>query len=113
MNFRNIVRLKIIANGLAELRQKVVFIGGAVAELYCGDPARNEAQPTDDINVVVEVLTRGAFAELEEKLRLIGFQTHGESLVICRYKYHDIIVDIMPTDAAILGFTNQWHREGI
>ena len=113
MNFRNIVRLKVVANGLAELRQKVVFVGGAVVELYCDDPARTEARPTDDIDVVVEVVTRGAFAELEEKLRLIGFQPDIESSVICRYKYHGIIVDIMPTDASILGFTNIWYEEGI
>jgi hypothetical protein len=113
MNFRNIVRLKVVANGLAELPQKVVFIGGAVVELYCDDPARSEARPTDDVDVVVEVLSRGAFAELEEKLRQIGFQPDSESSIICRHRYHDIIVDIMPADGAILGFTNAWYREGI
>lgn len=112
-SFKNIVRLKVVANALAELEHKVVFVGGAVVELYCDDPARGEVRPTDDIDVVIELINRGSHADLEEKLRQIGFEHDIESSIICRFKYHDIIVDIMPTDAGILGFTNRWYKDGI
>lgn len=102
-----------MANALAELEHKVVFVGGAVVELYCDDPARGEVRPTDDIDVVIELINRGSHADLEEKLRQIGFEHDIESSIICRFKYHDIIVDIMPTDAGILGFTNRWYKDGI
>jgi predicted nucleotidyltransferase len=111
--FRNIVRIQVIARALAELKQKIVFVGGSVVDLYCNDPARGEVRPTDDIDVVVELINKGSHADLEEKLRQIGFQHDIESSVICRYKYHDIVVDVMPTDGNILGFTNRWYKDGV
>jgi hypothetical protein len=112
-SYKNIVRLKVVAKALAELEHKIVFVGGAVVELYCDDPARGEVRPTDDIDVVIELINKGSHADLEEKLRQIGFKHDIESNIICRFKYHDIVVDIMPTDVSILGFTNRWYKDGI
>lgn len=109
----NLAALKTVAEALAELRQKTVFVGGSVVELYCDDPARGEARPTDDIDVVVEILSRGSHADLESELRQLGFRHDIESGIICRYKYGEIVVDIMPTEDQILGFTNRWYKEGI
>lgn len=109
----NLAALKTVAEALSQLRQKVVFVGGSVVELYCDDPARGEARPTDDIDVVVEIVSRGTHADFEEELRQIGFRHDIESGINCRFKYNDIIVDIMPTDAQILGFTNRWYKAGI
>lgn len=111
--YKNIVRIKVIAEALEKLNHNIVFVGGAVVELYCDDPARGESRPTDDVDIVVELINRGSHAELEEELRKIGFRNDMDSKVICRYKYHDIIVDIMPTDTKILGFTNIWYKEGV
>lgn len=49
---------------------------------------------------------------LEERLRQIGFVNDRESNVICRYKFKGIIVDIMPTDPQVIGFSNKWYPEG-
>ena len=38
----NIAMLQTVANGLQELKDEVVFIGGAVAELYASDPAASD-----------------------------------------------------------------------
>lgn len=38
----NLNRLKVIADGLGELRHDVVFVGGSVAELYADDPAATD-----------------------------------------------------------------------
>jgi hypothetical protein len=32
---------------------------------------------------------------------------------IGRYKINEIIVDVMPTDEYVLGFSNRWYREGV
>ena len=32
---------------------------------------------------------------------------------ICRWVYNNILVDVMPTDADVLGFSNIWYVEGI
>jgi hypothetical protein len=36
-----------------------------------------------------------------------------EKPVLCRWKFCGITVDVMPTDASVLGFTNRWYRDGM
>jgi hypothetical protein len=91
----------------------VVFVGGAVVDLYADDPSRGETRPTDDVDVFMEIVSRVNYVHIEERLRAIGFKNDIESGVICRYKYHDIVVDVMPDDETVLGFANTWYRKGI
>ena len=46
----NILMLQTVANGLGELRDEMVFVGGAVAELYADNPAGSEIRPTIDVD---------------------------------------------------------------
>lgn len=39
-SFRNLVRIKVVAKALQELNNQVVFVGGAVVDLYADDPSR-------------------------------------------------------------------------
>jgi len=107
----NIVRIKAVSNALNDLKEKVVFVGGATISLY-PDRAVFEVRPTDDIDVIIEILNYVDRAKLEERLRSIGFSHDIESGVICRYKIQGIIVDIMPTNDPSIGFTNIWYPEG-
>jgi predicted nucleotidyltransferase len=107
----NIVRIKAVANALNELKEKVVFVGGATISLYPDRPVL-EVRPTDDIDVIIEILNYVDRAKLEERLRSIGFSHDIESGVICRYKIQGIIVDIMPTNDPSIGFTNIWYPVG-
>ncbi len=108
----NLIRLRVIAEGLGELRHDVVFVGGSVAELYADDPAATDIRPTMDVDCVIELATYGSLQEFEGQLRKHGFENDIESGVICRWKYNGEIVDIMPDRDSILGFTNQWYRPG-
>jgi len=107
----NTVRIKAVANALDNLKEKVVFVGGATISLYPDRPVF-EVRPTDDVDVIIEILNYSHRAELEEKLRSIGFSHDIESGVICRYRIQGIIVDIMPTNDPSIGFTNIWYPEG-
>ena len=107
----NIVRIKAVANALTELKDKVVFVGGSTISLYPDRPVF-EVRPTDDVDVIIEILNYVDRMELEEKLRSIGFTNDIESGIICRYKIQGIIVDIMPTNDASIGFTNKWYPDG-
>lgn len=107
----NIVRIKAVANALDNLKEKVVFVGGATLSLYPDRPVF-EVRPTDDVDVIIEILNYSDRAELEEKLRSIGFFHDIESGIICRYRIQGIIVDIMPTNDPSIGFTNIWYPEG-
>lgn len=106
--------LQTVANGLGELRDEMVFVGGAVAELYADNPAASEIRPTIDVDCVIEISSRLQFARMEENLRVRGFTNDtSKGAPICRWIYKDIKVDVMPTDSKVLGFTNRWYEEGI
>jgi hypothetical protein len=106
--------LQTVANGLGELRDEMVFVGGAVAELYADNPAASEIRPTIDVDSVIEISSRLQFARKEENLRAKGFTNDtSKGAPICRWIYKDIKVDVMPTDSSVLGFSNRWYEEGI
>ncbi|TSA38659.1 MAG: hypothetical protein D4R64_02475 [Porphyromonadaceae bacterium] len=106
--------IQTVADGLRELKDDMVFVGGSVAELYASDPAASDIRPTLDVDCVIELSSRIQHARLEENLRAKGFAndtSHGAP--ICRWIYRDIKVDVMPTDETILGFSNRWYVDGI
>ena len=109
----NLSLLTIVAKGLEHLCQSVVFVGGAVTELYAADSAAPEVRTTDDVDCVVELVSYTAFTYFEEELRSLKFKNDTESKVICRWIYNGIKVDIMPNDASIIGFTNPWYIDGM
>ena len=106
----NIVRLKAVANILSEFREQIVFVGGATVSLYASRPELTSIRATDDVDVVVELVTTGAFYLLQEKLLSLGFQHDISAPIISRFLYQGLKVDFMPTDPSILGFTNRWYK---
>lgn len=110
---QNIIRIKAVNEQLKDLGQEFVFVGGATVSLYATESALTaEIRPTDDVDVVIELASYGGYSQLDEKLRVLGFSNDITSGVICRYKMQGIIVDFMPTDPNVLGFSNQWYPEG-
>ena len=106
----NIDMLQTVADGLEELKDEIVFVGGAVAELYADDPASSDIRPTQDVDCTIELSSYKEHTELEEDLRTKGFANDtSQGAPICRWIYQDIKVDVMPTDENVLGFNNQWY----
>lgn len=81
----NIEMLQTVANGLEELKKEVVFVGGAVAELYANDPAASDIRPTTDVDCVIELSSRTSHAKLEEDLRAKGFKNDTSSILYYLY----------------------------
>jgi len=110
----NSYMLEAVANGLAYLKEEMVFVGGAVAELYASNPEATDIRPTLDVDCVIEIHSYSAHTEVEDKLRSLGFVNDTtQGAPICRWIYQDILVDIMPSDSEVLGFSNRWYKEGI
>ena len=107
----SVVRIKAVYNALGPLQQKVVFVGGAVVQLYA-DRMTDEVRPTDDVDIIVEIVTYHEYSLLEEQLRKMGFTNDIYSKVICRYQINGIIVDIMPTGKNVLDFKSDWYPDG-
>lgn len=103
----------------AELQQEIAFVGGCVTALHVTDPVtRSAVRLTDDVDVILHVLSRGQWHQLERRLQQLGFRVSPEDEVTCRMRLRDnqgpeLIVDFMPDDPAILGFSNRWYRDAL
>lgn len=102
-HLQNITRIKAVYDALEELAADVIFIGGATVSLYADRPSM-ETRPTDDVDILIELLDYKGYAAIDEKLRKKGFENDKTSSVICRYTINGITVDVMPTADKILGF---------
>jgi predicted nucleotidyltransferase len=110
----NIEMLQTVADGLKGLKDDIVFVGGAVAELYADDPASSDIRPTQDVDCTIEISSYKEHTELEEDLRAKGFTNDtSKGAPICRWIYQEIKVDVMPTNENVLGFNNQWYTGGV
>lgn len=103
--------LRIVALRLNELGvHDIVFVGGAIIGLLISDSAAPEPRATLDVDVVTGIDSRKVFNDLEVRLREAG-HTQPEGGPICRWLIDGVIVDLMPLDEAILGFSNRWYRD--
>ena len=106
--FESVVRL------LAPVLDKLVFVGGCTTGLFITDPAASGIRPTKDVDAIVDVTSYAKYTALSERLRTLGLvedTTPGAPL--CRWRRNDLIVDVMPTDATVLGFSNRWYPAAI
>ncbi len=105
--------LELAVEHLGNLLDEVVFVGGATVELWVTDEAAPEFRPTDDIDVIVEITTLRDYHRFEKRVRGVGLENDRESGVICRFKHPQsgLVLDVMPTEASILGFRNDWQAE--
>lgn len=105
--------LKQTVKALDGLHQDIVFLGGATISLYITEPDVITIRETYDVDCVVEVSNRMEYEELSKRLRAKKFNEDSESPVNCRFKSGELCLDVMPTDASILGYSNKWYKEGI
>jgi hypothetical protein len=105
------------ARELAPFIDQVAFVGGATIALWITDQAAPEPRVTKDVDLVVEVASRADWYRFEERLRAHGLRNDSSSRVICRWRAgspgDELLVDLMPGDAAILGFENRWQRPAL
>jgi hypothetical protein len=113
VNIENVRMLELAAEHLGELLDEVVFVGGATVELWITDESAPEFRPTDDIDVIVEITTTRDYHRFEQRVRGAGLENDQESGMICRFKHPEsgLLLDVMPTEASILGFENRWQAE--
>jgi hypothetical protein len=106
----NLPHLRTIAQALGDLREQVVFVGGAVAGLLLTDPLADTVRATRDVDAVIRA-SRVAYYRAEEDLKQRGFVQDTDSGVICRWIHRGsgVVFDLMPMDSDVLGFSNRWY----
>jgi predicted nucleotidyltransferase len=110
----NLEMIRLVAEHLGDLRERVVFLGGAATALLITDKAIPDVRITTDVDVIVEIGSRGEYYRLAETLRSLGFEEDvSEDAPVCRWRIGGIALDVMPTDAEILGFSNKWYPQAM
>ncbi|MBS1861665.1 MAG: hypothetical protein JSS68_08120 [Actinobacteria bacterium] len=100
---------------LGPLVDEVVFVGGATVHLWITELGAPPSRATDDVDLICEVATRVEYHRLGERLRERGLHEATDEPVICRWRSADpsLVLDVMPTNPDILGFSNPWYEEAI
>jgi predicted nucleotidyltransferase len=106
----NVARLELVAHALGPLREQLVFVGGCAVDLLLTDPAAAPARVTYDVDLVARVEALVGYHALEKQFSSLGFKRDmTEDAPICRWRYNNLEVDLMPMDPGVLGFANRWY----
>jgi len=109
----NLALVAKVARALQELKDELVFVGGATISLYTDDPAAGEIRPTSDIDMTIRLAYSYAqWAQMQERLAQLGFFPDPQGHAMCSYKYEDIAIDIMPSHEGHMGPVNRWYKIG-
>jgi len=96
---------------LGPLLDEVVFVGGVALGLLIDDPASAPIRPTRDVDVIAEIVTYTDYIAFSERLRAARFTEDSDGdPIACRWHHGDLILDVLPVDKAVLGYTNRWYR---
>lgn len=106
----NIEILLLAVNQLGDLVDEMVFIGGCATGLLITDAAAPPIRATKDVDAIVKVATKADYYKLSERLRQQGFvEDTSDDAPLCRWVTDKVTLDVMPTEADILGFGNKWY----
>lgn len=107
--------IEFVADGLgAAFLDEVAFVGGCTTAMLVTDTAvLDDIRFTDDVDLVIELAGISAWQHLIERLAAKNFKITGEDEVNCRFRFNDVVVDVMPSDPTVLGYANRWFVEGL
>ncbi|HEY6347500.1 MAG TPA: hypothetical protein VIY49_38920 [Bryobacteraceae bacterium] len=107
----NLERLIATAALLRPMLGDLVFVGGAVTSLLVTDEGAGAPRTTMDVDAIAEITSYAEYAAFGERLRALGFsEDTSEGAPLCRWGHSGRILDVMPLDEKILGFSNRWYR---
>ena len=110
----NLALLETAVRLLEPLLDELVFAGGCATGLLITDQASGGIRPTRDVDTITEITSYAQYAALSERLRELGLsEDHSEDAPTCRWRHGEILIDVMPTDERVLGFTNRWYAPAI
>jgi len=108
----NVQSVELVAAALGDLCDELVLVGGCAASLLIDTPTAPPPRVTYDVDLIAVVAALRNYHALEEQFAERGFQRDmSADAPICRWRIGAIEVDLMPTDEAVLGFSNRWYAE--
>lgn len=108
----NVQSIEVVAAALGSLCDELILVGGCAASLLIDAPTAPLPRVTYDVDLIAVVAALRDYHALERKFAQRGFTRDiSADAPICRWKIGAIAVDLMPTDAGVLGFSNRWYGE--
>jgi predicted nucleotidyltransferase len=104
---------KKIALALGELNEQVVYVGGAVVSLYVDDPGADDVRPTKDLDLTMKIASLSELENIRQSLAVKGFVQSAMDSVMCRFRYDDVLVDVMATVPIGWAPGNRWFERGL
>src|SRR5687767_6374712 len=102
----NLEQLIATAALLRPMLGDLVFVGGAVTSLLVTDKGAGAPRPTLDVDAIAEITSYGEYVAFGKRLRALGFsEDASEGVPLCRWVHSGTILDVMPLDEKILGFS--------
>jgi hypothetical protein len=99
---------------LRPLLEELVFVGGCATGLLITDEAVPSVRATIDVDAIAGITSYSEYVQFAERLRAVGFaEDSREGAPLCRWINGGVILDVMPLDQKILGFSNRWYREAM
>jgi predicted nucleotidyltransferase len=110
----NLDLLELMADLLRPLLPEIVFVGGCATGLLVTDSGAAPVRVTKDVDVIAEILSYADYAVFSERMHALGFEEDAsEGAPLCRWRHGSLMLDVMPLDASILGFSNRWYPEAL
>jgi hypothetical protein len=107
----NLEQLYETARLLRPILPDLVFVGGSVTSILVTDEGAGAPRVTLDVDAIAEISSYAEYAEFGQRLRALGFsEDASEGAPLCRWVNSGRILDVMPLDEHILGFSNRWYR---
>lgn len=107
---RNSELLSAMANRMGELRERVVFLGGAVLSLLITDPDVRAVRLAKDVDAVFRWSDKKDLYAFEDGLWARGFEKCvGGS--VSRWLVNHMALDVLPASSATVGFDARWLDE--
>jgi hypothetical protein len=110
----NLPLLEEAAAKLKSFLDEIVFVGGVTLGLLITDSAGASIRGTNDVDIVAEILTYPDYIAFSARLLAAGFLEDGEpGAPLCRWRHGSLILDVLPLDKEVLGYTNIWYRSAL
>lgn len=107
-NDPNVLVIELAALSLEPILDDFVLVGGCAVGMLVTDAGRPPIRGTIDVDLIVEITSHRDYYTLAKKLKSLGFEESKE--LIYRHTKGPLIIDVIPTDGSILGFSNQWYE---
>lgn len=99
---------------LGRLADEMVFVWDALPSCSLLMRARQKRAQPMMWTRLLWVTYYGQYNTFAEKLEKIDFRENTrEGAPVCRWVKGETVLDVMPLDEKVLGFTNRWHEKAL